>query len=228
MNYLRPAADRGHAYFGWLDSRHSFSFGSYYDPAHMGVSALRVINDDKVTPGAGFDTHGHRDMEILSYVLDGAIEHKDSMGHKQTITAGEFQIMSAGTGVTHSEYNGSDTNPLRFLQIWLLPNEQSVTPKYDQKAFEDFEGLTPVIHPTADGAMRAHTDARVYRYQGTKPVEFALASEANHKTVYVHAVKSSVTVNGQTLEPGDGFAIAQEQVTIEGQADSEALVFELP
>ena len=143
MAYVRPATERGRAQFGWLDSHHTFSFGNYYDPNHMGVSVLRVINDDRVDPGAGFGAHGHRDMEILSYVLAGEIEHRDSMGNIKRIPAGDFQIMSAGTGGIHSEYNASDTEPLHFLQIWLLPNARQVSPRYDQRAFDRLPEARP-------------------------------------------------------------------------------------
>ncbi len=135
MITLRQEKDRGRAQFGWLDSRHTFSFGHYYDPQHMGFSVLRVINDDIVQPGAGFDTHGHRDMEIISYVLEGAIEHQDSEGHQQKLPAGEFQLMSAGKGIYHSEYNASSTERLRFLQIWIEPKEKGSQPDYQQKDF---------------------------------------------------------------------------------------------
>jgi redox-sensitive bicupin YhaK (pirin superfamily) len=227
MATLRAANERGKANFGWLDSKHTFSFGHYHDPDHMGHSALRVINDDRVLPGTGFDTHGHRDMEILSYVLQGTIEHKDSMGHKQKITAGEFQIMSAGTGITHSEYNASTSEPLHFLQIWLLPNEQGVTPQYDQKAFTVEPGLTAIVHPTENGAMRAHTDARVYRFQGSEKTDL-MEFEAQGKNIYVHAVTDGLDVNGTPLNTGDGLYIDASTLAIGGDANSEALVFDLP
>jgi redox-sensitive bicupin YhaK (pirin superfamily) len=227
MAKLRAASERGTANFGWLDSKHSFSFGHYHDPEHMGHSALRVINEDKVLPGTGFDTHGHRDMEILSYVLEGTIEHKDSMGHKKQITAGEFQVMSAGTGVTHSEYNASTSEGLHFLQIWLLPNQQGVTPQYDQKSFETTPGLTAVIHPTADNAMRAHTDARVYRYQGNAAND-TTEFKSDGASVYVHAVTDGVEVNGTKLTVGDGLYVEEPDIAISGANESEALVFDLP
>ncbi|GGX55390.1 pirin family protein [Saccharospirillum salsuginis] len=224
MIYKRPAADRGRASFGWLLSRHSFSFGHYYDPEHMGLSVLRVINDDRVNPGAGFETHGHRDMEILSYVLDGTIEHRDSLGHTQRIEAGEFQIMSAGTGVLHSEYNASATEPLHFLQIWLLPNEKGVEPRYDQKAFEKRPGGTPILHPTEDGALRAHTDGRLWRYRGGEDWIF----KPEGKKVYVHGVDGLITANGEIIGPGDGAAFDDATVEFKGDHHAEVLVFDLP
>lgn len=224
MTYLRPAQDRGDARFSWLKSRHSFSFGHYYDPNHMGWSALRVINDDEVAPGAGFDTHGHRDMEILSYILQGTIVHEDSMGHRQRIEAGEFQLMSAGTGVRHSEFNGSDSDILKFLQIWLLPNQAGVEPGYGQKAFADKAGLTSVVHPDADGALRAHSDARVYRYQGGEAD--ALKPKGRH--LYVHVVKGQVLTNGYALKAGDGVGLQDQALELQGEPGSEALVFDLP
>ncbi len=224
MIYKRPAAERGRASFGWLNSRHSFSFGHYYDPAHMGISALRVINDDRVNPSAGFETHGHKDMEILSYILEGTIEHKDSMGNIKRIEAGEFQIMSAGTGVLHSEYNASATDSLHFLQIWLLPNEKGVEPRYDQKAFDSSIGGTAIVHPTEEGALRAHTDARMWRYQGGKDWDFS----PEGKMVYVHGVSGLAVVNGEPLGPGDGVAFEGEDVRIVGDGGAEVLVFDLP
>jgi len=224
MTIRRNAADRGRANFGWLDSKHSFSFGHYYDPEHMGVSTLRVINDDRVQPGAGFDTHGHQNMEILSYVLSGTIEHKDSMGHIERIPAGDFQIMSAGTGVSHSEYNASQTEPLHFLQIWLLPNQMHIKPAYSQKSFADKVGITAVVHPTREGAMRANTDARVYRMHGQNKTQLS----AEGQQFYVHVVKGNITIGNETLVEGDGLTVNQTELVIAAGSDSEALIFDLP
>jgi len=224
MTYIRHATDRGRAQFGWLDSHHSFSFGNYYDSNHMGVSVLRVINDDRVDPGAGFGAHGHRDMEILSYVLEGEIEHRDSMGNIKRIPAGDFQIMSAGTGVMHSEYNASDTLPLHFLQIWLLPNKIQVTPRYDQQAFARAPGGTAILHPQAEGAMKVYSDARLWRYMGGSDWTF----EPDGSQVYVHCVTGRVTVNDQLLSAGDGFAVDGPTVALTGDEGSEALIFDLP
>jgi redox-sensitive bicupin YhaK (pirin superfamily) len=223
MSYIRPAAERGRARFGWLDSHHSFSFGNYYDPHHMGVSVLRVINDDRVDPGAGFGAHGHRDMEILSYVLEGEIEHRDSMGNIKHIPAGDFQIMSAGTGVMHSEYNASDSDPLHFLQIWLMPNTLGVKPRYDQRAFARSPGGTAILHPEAAGAMQVFSDARLWRYIGGS--DWSL--ELHGRQVYVHGVTGTMMVNGQTLTEGDGIALETSSVTFSGDPGAEALVFDL-
>ena len=163
---VRKAADRGHADHGWLDSQHTFSFADYHDPGHMGFRALRVINDDRVAPGRGFGSHSHRDMEIISYVLEGALAHKDSMGTDGVLRPGDVQRMSAGTGVVHSEFNGSKTEPVHFLQIWLIPNAKGIAPRYDQKTFSDADKrgrLRLVASPdAADGSLGINTDARVY------------------------------------------------------------------
>jgi len=164
MAYRRRSNERGPGDLGWLQSRHTFSFGSYHDPDHMGVSVLRVINDDQVQPGAGFATHSHQDMEIISYVKQGTIEHKDSMGNVEVLPAGEFQLMSAGTGITHSEYNPSDSRALSFLQIWIQPDELGVKPGYQQKSFGKNRGLTPIISPDGrDGTLHIHQDAYLYQ-----------------------------------------------------------------
>lgn len=224
MSYIRPAAERGRAQFGWLDSHHTFSFGNYYDPNHMGISVLRVINDDRVDPGAGFGAHSHRDMEILSYVLEGEIEHRDSMGNIKRIPAGDFQIMSAGTGVMHSEYNASDTQPLHFLQIWLMPNALQVAPRYEQRAFARTPGAAAILHPEADGAMQVHSDARLWRYLGGTDWSF----KPHYGQVYVHGVKGNVSVNGAKVGPGDGRVVKATEVVFRGDSDAEVLVFDLP
>jgi redox-sensitive bicupin YhaK (pirin superfamily) len=166
MMQLRPSEARGHANFGWLDSRHSFSFGHYHDPAHMGFGPLRVINEDRVAPAAGFDTHGHADMEIISYVLDGALEHKDSLGTGSVIRPGDVQRMSAGTGVRHSEFNASKTDPVHFLQIWVIPERKALEPSYDQRHFPEEErrnALKLVASGTPrDGALKIHQDADIH------------------------------------------------------------------
>ena len=160
MNYTRAANARGSVDFGWLQSQHTFSFGSYQDPAHMGVSVLRVINEDRVAPGAGFDTHGHRDMEIISYVRSGAIRHEDSMGHQFVLPAGEVQVMSAGSGVTHSEFNASNTEPLHFLQIWIEPNRLGTAPRYEQRQITQNGALTPLVTGDGrDGSLTMQQDA---------------------------------------------------------------------
>ena len=229
MIELRPSEDRGPADHGWLQSRHTFSFANYYDAKHMGVSALRVINDDKVAPGAGFATHSHRDMEIISFVKRGTIEHKDSMGNIETLPAGEFQLMSAGTGVTHSEYNPSDTDPLEFLQIWIIPNKQGVKPGYQQKRFEDKDGLQLVVSPNGEnGSLSVHQDAYLYhlRLQEGQSDQHALAA---NRTVYVHVISGAIEVDGVTLKDGDGATIRDvSELEFNATQQSEALVFDLP
>ena len=178
MINIRPSDERGRANHGWLQSRHTFSFASYYDPRFMGVSALRVINDDKVAPGNGFATHSHADMEIISYVKKGAIQHKDSMGNIETLPAGEFQLMSAGTGVTHSEYNPSTQEPLEFLQIWIQPNVYGIKPGYQQKKFPNHDGLQLIASPDARaGSLRLHQDACLHQLRlNADQVELLVAS----------------------------------------------------
>ena len=229
MITVRHSEDRGPSHLGWLDSRHTFSFGDYYDPEHMGVSALRVINDDKVIPGAGFATHSHRDMEIISYVKRGAIEHKDSMGHVEVLPAGEFQLMSAGTGVTHSEYNPSPSEPLEFLQIWIQPNQLGIEPGYQQKKFAYKPGLQLIASRDArDDSLLLHQDAFLYQ------LVVQAGQDASHnvnagRTLYVHVVFGQISVNGETLHEGDGATIRDvEHVVFSGNMDSEALVFDLP
>jgi len=223
MTYIRPAADRGRAQLGWLDSHHTFSFGEYYDPGHMGVSVLRVINDDRVAPGAGFGSHGHRDMEILSYVLEGELKHRDSMGNIKRIPAGDFQIMSAGTGVVHSEYNASTSDPVHFLQIWLMPNTLGVKPRYNQRAFPRIPGGTAILHADAEGTMPVYSDARLWRYIG----DTAWALDLVGSRVYVHGVAGTVTVNGHRVNEGDGIALDTSSVKMTGNSEAEALVFDL-
>jgi redox-sensitive bicupin YhaK (pirin superfamily) len=233
MIAVRPAAERGRADFGWLDSRHSFSFGDYYDPRHMGFGPLRVINEDRVKPGAGFDTHGHRDMEIISYVLEGALEHKDSIGTGSVIRPGEVQIMSAGTGIRHSEFNHSKSEPVHFLQIWLLPNRQALAPRYDQKAFpaSGKRGrLRLVGSPDGrDDSILIHQDVRLYDslLGNGETVTHPLAAR---RKSWVQVVRGAVDVNGKTAGAGDGIAIEDEpELTITARAEgSEFLVFDLP
>lgn len=230
MLTLRKSSERGSANHGWLNSQHTFSFGSYYDPKHMGFSKLRVINDDLVTPGAGFATHGHRDMEIISYVLEGVIAHKDSQGNVKTLPAGEFQLMSAGSGITHSEYNDSQQEPLKFLQIWIEPNVQRQTPGYQQKDFAQAEGLTHIISPDGvKGTLQIKQNAHLH--QLILSPDKSLSFKPKLPRQYVHLIAGQLQVSGETLSSGDGL-----QVTDEGELNfvsvSEnpvrALVFELP
>ncbi|MFV8784029.1 pirin family protein [Microbulbifer sp. SA54] len=228
MLYLRRADERGKADFGWLDSRHTFSFGHYYDPKHMGISALRVINDDTVAPGAGFGTHGHRDMEIISYVLAGAIAHKDSMGNEFVVPAGEVQRMTAGTGVTHSEYNHSKTEPLKFLQIWVIPNQRNLPPGYEQKAIPQVGSLTPLVTADGrDGSLTVHQDTSLYRLQ-----LHAGETETLNTTDgvgYLHIIEGGLEANGQALGGGDGLGALDEPLTVRaGAGGVTALWFDLP
>lgn len=231
MITVRPSHERGPADLGWLKSQHSFSFGSYYDPKHMGVSDLRVINDDVVAPDQGFGQHAHQDMEILSYVKSGMIEHKDSMGNVEQLPPGEFQLMSAGTGVTHSEYNPSSTDILKFLQIWIMPNKNGIKPQYQQKKFPDHEGLQLILSPDGrDGSLIVHQDMTMnqLRLEPQQQTEYALAM---NRTLYVHVVAGEVEVQDTVLKAGDGATIklgaGQERITFEALSKAEALLFDL-
>ena len=229
MIEIRHSNERGRADHGWLQSRHTFSFAGYYDPDHMGVSALRVINDDRVSPGAGFPTHSHQDMEIISYVKKGAIEHKDSMGNVERLPEGEFQLMSAGTGVTHSEYNPSSTEPLEFLQIWIEPGVYGIEPGYQQKQFEARQGLQLIASPDArDGSLLMHQDACLYQLL-LNAGQSASHSLRPGRTVYVHVVAGSIDLNGADLNEGDGATVRSDNVVkFIGHGMSGALVFDLP
>lgn len=232
MMILRPGNERGVANFGWLNSRHTFSFGEYYDPNHMGFADLRVINEDKVAPGQGFSTHGHRDMEIISYVLDGALEHKDSIGNGSIIRPGDVQRMSAGTGIMHSEYNASKTAPVHFLQIWVLPQQKGIDPGYEQKHFtlEERIGKLRLVgsQDGRDGSITIHQNIDLYTTSlpNGETVNHTLAAG---RVAWVQVARGSVNVNDQVLTAGDGAAIAQETlITIQGIAnDAEVLVFDM-
>lgn len=227
---LRLAEERGHANFGWLNSRHSFSFGHYYDPAHMGFGALRVINDDIVDPSAGFDTHGHRDMEIVSYVLNGALEHKDSMGFGSVIKPGDVQRMTAGTGVRHSEYNHSDQEQVRFLQIWILPEQNNLEPGYEQKNFGDERlGAFRLVASgdARNGSLKIHQDMDLYAavLADGDTVTHTLAA---NRQAWVQVAGGSIKLNGNQLHSGDGVAISEiEAITIESTSESEVLLFDM-
>jgi hypothetical protein len=227
MITLRPANERGHASHGWLDSYHSFSFAGYYDPKHMGVSSLRVINDDSVQPGAGFDTHGHEDMEIISYVKHGVIEHKDSMGNIQTLPAGEFQLMSAGTGITHSEYNPSKDNNLKFLQIWIQPNRLGIKPGYQQKQFPKSR-LQLIASPDGrDGSLLIHQDAYLYHVTLNNN-EDSLLSDINSRILYIHVIDGELETEGVKLSSGDGVTITKvATLKLTTTSKGEALLFNL-
>jgi redox-sensitive bicupin YhaK (pirin superfamily) len=233
MITLRPAGERGTANHGWLDSRHTFSFGHYYDAAHMGFGPLRVINEDRVRPGSGFDTHGHRDMEIISYVLEGALEHKDSIGTGSVIRPGEVQVMSAGTGIRHSEYNHSKNEPVHFLQIWVLPDRQGLKPRYDQKAFSPAEKrgrLRLVGSPDGrDGSIVIHQDVELYDALLGNGDAVTHDLKTGRKN-WVQVVRGAVEVNGKAAGAGDGVALEDEgKLRITARSDdSEVLVFDLP
>ncbi|WP_242344862.1 pirin family protein [Anaeromyxobacter terrae] len=231
MITVRRSEDRGHFDHGWLDTRHTFSFADYHDARHMGFRTLRVINEDRVAPGQGFGTHGHRDMEILSYVLSGTLAHRDSMGTGSSIGPGEVQRMTAGTGVLHSEFNGSDSEPVRFLQIWILPERRGLLPGYEQKKFaeEERRGRLRLVasQDGADGSVTVHQDARVYAglldagERATLPV-------AAGRHAWVQVARGSLRVGDETLSAGDGAAVSDErELRLEGIDAAEVLVFDL-
>jgi redox-sensitive bicupin YhaK (pirin superfamily) len=229
---VRRAKERGHANHGWLDSYHTFSFADYYDPDFMGFRALRVINEDRVTGGGGFPPHGHRDMEIISYVLEGALAHKDNMGNGSTIKPGEVQRMSAGTGVTHSEMNASKADKVHFLQIWIIPDRPGHKPGYEQKAFSTAERqgtLRVVASPDGrDGSVTIHQDATLSAGL-LAPGQSATHALADKRYGWVQVARGSIEVAGQTLEAGDGLAaVGPGALTLTGTSDAEVLVFDLP
>jgi quercetin 2,3-dioxygenase len=231
MITIRPGDDRGVANFGWLDSRHSFSFGHYYDPNHMGFGVLRVINEDRVKPGRGFDTHGHRDMEIISYVLAGALEHKDSLGTGSIIRPGEVQRMTAGTGIRHSEYNPSKTDPVHFLQIWILPERDGLAPGYEQKMIPDADrqGQLRLIgsRDGRDGSVTIHQDVDLYAGLFAEGESTRLALRPG-RGAWVQVARGDTNVNGERLAAGDGAAITDvEAIKIEGRKGGEVLVFDM-
>ena len=232
MITIRSASERGNANFGWLDSRHTFSFGSYYDPAHMGFSSLRVINEDKVAPGQGFPTHSHRDMEIISYVIDGALEHKDSIGTGSIIRPGDVQRMSAGTGISHSEYNASNDSPVHFLQIWVLPEKQGIQPGYEQTYFspEEKQGKLRLVgsRDGRDGSVTIHQDLNLYAARLTVDEQADYAVQPN-RAVWLQVVRGGIVLNNQSLNAGDGVAITHtDALTVQGQSeDAEILLFDM-
>jgi hypothetical protein len=231
MISVRRSEERGHFDHGWLDTRHTFSFGDYHDPAFMGFRQLRVLNEDRVRPGYGFPTHGHRDMEIISYVLSGALEHKDSLGTGSVIRPGELQRMSAGTGVRHSEFNPSESEPLHFLQIWLLPEQPGLPPSYEQKNFSEEErrGRARLIASPdgREGSVTLHQDAEVYAsLLGAKDRLTHPLRAGRH--AWVQVARGNVDLNGQTLEAGDGAAISGEKsLDLAGREPAEVLLFDL-
>jgi quercetin 2,3-dioxygenase len=231
MISVRKASDRGLTSIDWLKSRHTFSFGDYYDPHEQGFSDLRVINEDRVVPGAGFPTHSHSDMEIITYVIEGAVQHRDSMGNGSVIRPGDVQRMSAGTGVTHSEYNPSKVEDLHFLQVWIMPDRRGHQPGYEQKIIPDEEKrghLRLIASPDGrDGSVTIHQDARIYAGEIEKGKPLMFENQAGRRN-YVQIVKGAVELNGVALEAGDGARIIDEtKIEIAGRDQSEVLLFDL-
>lgn len=231
MLLVRRSEDRGRANLGWLDSRHTFSFADYHDPRFMGYGPLRVINEDRVQAAQGFGTHGHRDMEIISYVLEGELAHRDSMGNGSVIRRGDVQRMTAGTGVQHSEFNHSKTELVHFFQIWVIPNRRNLPPGYEEKRFDDVEKRDRLRLVASgdgrDGSVTIHQDTDLYASLLTSGQEVTHTTERTRKG-WVQLASGAVTVNGETLSPGDGAAIAYEEtVTIKATADSELLLFDM-
>ncbi|MBI2529298.1 MAG: pirin family protein [Candidatus Rokubacteria bacterium] len=231
MIRVRRAGERGHFDHGWLDTWHTFSFASYHDPAHMGFRALRVINDDTVAPGEGFGAHAHRDMEIITYVLEGALAHRDSMGHGSVIRPGNVQRMSAGTGVTHSEFNASDAEPVHFLQIWILPDRTGLPPSYEEKQFarEDKRGALRLIAAPdgREGAATLHQDTRVYA-SVLEPGERLTHRLLPGRHAWLHVVSGALTLDAAALAGGDGVAVSDESaLSLSATAPSEVLLFDL-
>jgi len=233
MLTVRKSDERGTADLGWLYSRHTFSFSDYYDPQHMGFGPLRVINEDRVSPGQGFGTHGHQDMEIISYVLEGALEHKDSIGTGSVIRPGDVQVMSAGTGIRHSEFNHSKTEPVHFLQIWIVPDREGIAPRYDQKRFPDNEkrGRLRLVGSSdgRDGSIVIHQDVQFFAavLDTGEQVTHALAAG---RRAWLQVVRGAVEANGQRIDAGDSAAVDDEAVlTVTARNDdAEILVFDLP
>lgn len=231
MIAIRPSHERGLADFGWLNSHHTFSFGEYYDPDHMGFATLRVINEDRVQPGKGFGTHGHRDMEIISYVLEGELEHKDSIGNGSVIRPGDVQRMSAGTGILHSEYNPSTDAPVHFLQIWILPDQKGLEPSYEQKQFslDREKGTLQLVGSKTgrDGSVLIHQDVDLYAASlpANESLSYTLAEE---RSAWIQVARGTVQLNGLTLSSGDGVAVKQEmRLDLSATEDAEVLLFDM-
>lgn len=231
MLQLRRASDRGHANHGWLNTWHTFSFASYHDPRFMGFRSLRVMNEDVVAPGRGFGTHPHRDMEIVTYVLEGALEHRDSMGNGEVLRPGEFQRMTAGAGITHSEFNPSSDEPVHLYQIWLLPERRGLEPSYEQRRFDPTERHNRLrlvaSRDAAEGSLLIHQDARIYlsSLDAGHEVTHRLAPDRH---AWVQVLRGAVTLNGERLETSDGAAVSEEsQLVLRAESDAEAMVFDL-
>jgi quercetin 2,3-dioxygenase len=231
MIYIHDRNNRGATHMGWLDSKHTFSFGHFMDPKRMGFRSLRVINDDRVIPGAGFDTHGHKDMEIITYVLDGALAHKDSLGTGSVIQRGEIQKMSAGSGIRHSEFNASNDNPVHFLQIWIVPQERGIAPAYEQVAIkpETVSGNFAVIgdRDGAKGGITIHQDVTMLL------AALSDGQETTHhfkkeRAGFLHVARGQITLNGEVLKEGDGAEIIDmDHITVKGMTDCEVLLFDM-
>jgi quercetin 2,3-dioxygenase len=229
MIQVRPSQERGHFNHGWLDTYHTFSFADYFDPDHMGFRTLRVINEDRVAPGQGFRTHSHRDMEIITYILEGTIEHKDSMGNQEQIKPGEIQRMTAGSGVTHSEYNPSAAFPLHLLQIWIVPEEKGLTPGYEQKKIEDSKNRFILIASASPGKsqVKIHQDAAIHvcRLEKEKKADLKLGAGRH---AWIQIARGGVLMNGEILRAGDGAAVTKETpLQFTANQDSEILAFDL-
>lgn len=238
MMIPRLSHERGLAEHGWLTSRHSFSFAEYYDPNFMGFSALRVINEDWIAPSMGFGMHPHKDMEILTYVLSGAVAHKDSMGNSETVPAGEFQLMSAGTGVRHSEFNPSDTDELHLYQIWIIPNQMGVAPRYEQARFADKAGGTLILSPTGEqGSLNVYQDMRLWRFQGNEQHTGQIFKANDGRVYWLQVTKGSIIIKDKpyqggerhTYTAGDAVAVVDESnIAWEYDGVAEVLLFDLP
>jgi redox-sensitive bicupin YhaK (pirin superfamily) len=229
MIKLRKSADRGGGHHGWLDTKHSFSFADYHDPRHMGFGPLRVINEDRIAGGAGFPTHPHRDMEILTWVLDGALAHRDSEGHQAVIRPGELQRMSAGTGIRHSEFNASRTASVHLLQIWILPERDGLPPGYEQTAFDDLDGKLRLVaaRDGRDGAVTVHQDAELWAARLAARQQASFTPKAG-RAQWVQVARGAVDLNGQHLTSGDGAAISDETaLALRAEAPAELLLFDL-
>jgi redox-sensitive bicupin YhaK (pirin superfamily) len=232
MITLRPAQQRGATKLSWLDSRHTFSFGDYYDPKQLGFSHLRVINEDRVIPGAGFPTHSHRDMEIITYVLEGALAHKDSTGTSSVIRVGDVQRMSAGIGISHSEYNASQTEPVHFLQIWIIPDQTGLKPGYEQHSFPLDKSLgqwTLVASKEGrDGSVTVHQDVELYLAAISKGQQLSYRLKPGRQA-WLQVTRGAATLNGTSLDAGDGAAVSQEDLLkLAASDDTEVLLFDLP
>ncbi len=231
MQMLRPSDERGHANFGWLDSRHSFSFGNYHDPKHIQFGALRVINEDHVAAGAGFDTHGHQEMEIISYVLEGAMEHKDSIGTGSVIRPGDLQRMSAGTGIRHSEYNHSQTDPVHFFQIWIVPEVMGLAPGYEQRAFSEAERSDQLrlmgSRDGREGSLTIHQDVDLFGSLLSTQASTSFEIRPGRK-IWIQLARGRLSIDGTPIRPGDGLGLTDSgHITITAQEDAEFLLFDL-